>query len=68
MTVLQIVPFVPGIIGPIPNCYLFVFHSEMIFIAEPSKKAAPYFHLPETQHTLLSRHLRRLFNAGRQKL
>jgi hypothetical protein len=46
MPVLRLVPFVPGILGPIPNCYILMFHSEMVFIAEPSKEAAPYFHLP----------------------
>jgi hypothetical protein len=41
MPVLRLVPLVPGILGIITNCYLFMFHSEMVFIAEQSKEAAP---------------------------
>jgi hypothetical protein len=54
MPVLRLVLFVADILGPIPNCYLLMFHSEMVFISEPSKEIPPHFHLPETQHKLLS--------------
>jgi hypothetical protein len=49
MPVLCLVLFIPYILGPIPKCYLLMFHSEMVFIDEPSKKTAPHFHFPETQ-------------------
>jgi hypothetical protein len=53
MPVLRLVLFIPDILGPIPNCYLLLFRSEMVFIAEPRKETAPHFHLPETQRKVL---------------
>jgi hypothetical protein len=37
MHVLRLVLFIPDILGPIPNFYLLMFHSEMVFISEPSR-------------------------------
>jgi hypothetical protein len=53
MPVLRLVPFIPGTLGPIPSCYLLMYHSEMVFIAEPIKEASPYFHLPEMQRKIV---------------